>query len=267
MDNLELIKKIKKPAMEVMKENEILASFTIACAMNRLSKFSERDSLTLINANNVMGKTFIQSSYNNDFVSLDGKASRGKRYKVYYTIKECIIDWLMGFKSSLIQGVWDISKICQKLSNKDFNLTALKPFIDAYQLDKIDDSVFEELYPSGQTIIEVPVSESFAYKYQQLSGYNGILPEPQSTLKEVSFKKKEEEQRALTYTAGEKATASGANLYKSYTDRVPYRAYSGNVWLYDGKLINGRYAVVLKKDSIGKEKGFIDGYIKKSELK
>lgn len=265
MDNLELVKAMRKPAMEIMKEKRILASFTIACALDKLNSIPEEDAATLFRANNVMAKVFIKSSYNSDFVFLESTQNRGKRFKVYDSIKDAIIDWLMGFKSYNIYNVYDISTICSRLSNKEYNLTALKPYIDAYQLDKIDEIVFEEIFPSGQTVVEVPISETFVRKFQQLSGYNGTLPYPQEVVKETILKE-EETVRVLSYTSGEKAITYGANLYKSYTDKIPYRAYTGNVWLYDGKLMNDRYAVVLKKDSIGKDKSFIDGYIKKSEL-
>ena len=137
MDNLAILKAVKEPAMELMRESKILASFTISNAMYILNKISSQDADTLLKANNVMGKVYINSTYNTDFVFLDGKYGRGKRYKTYLSIKDGLKDWLMGFKSSYIQGVWDIHSICQKLANPDFNLTNLKPFIDAYQLDKI----------------------------------------------------------------------------------------------------------------------------------
>lgn len=267
MDNLTILKAVRDPAIEIMKESKILASFTISNAMYVLNKMTAQDATTLLNANNVMAKAYTESSYNTDFVLLDGTYGRGKRYKTYTSVKSGLIDWLMGFKSSYIQGVWDIHTICQKLKNTEFNLTNLKPFIDAYQLDKIDDIGFEELFPTGKTVVEVPVSESFANKIQKLSGYNGTLPELAPVTKEIKYKP-EKEERILNYTAGERCIVYGANLYESAISRTPIRAVTGNVWLYDGKQINGRYAVVTIKGNVGKKgEGFIDGYIKKSELK
>lgn len=266
MDNLLIFKAVKDPAMDIMRENKILASFTISNAMRKLSEVSASDASKLLRANNVMGKIYIESSFNSNFIILDGNTTRGKRYKSYASIKDGLIDWLMGFKSSLIQGVWDINTICQNLKNPEFNLTNLKPYIDAYQLDKIDDIVFEDLFPTGQMVVEVPVSETFAEKFQKLAGYNSTLPKPAAVSKEIEYKP-EVEKRVLTYTAGERAVVYGANLYKKAMDRIPNRAFTGNVWLYDGRMVNGRYAVVIVKSNVSKKgEGFIDGYINKADL-
>lgn len=261
MDNLEVVKALKEPAIEIMKEKRILASFVISSALYFLSTVSEEDSKTLFAANNVMMRT-AGKKFNNDIVFLE--SVRGKRYKVYPDHISCIKDWLLSFRSSTIREVWNFDILINRLTNKEYTKANLKPLIDAYKLDDIDKEVLEKLYPSNQNLIEVPVTETKTIKYQQLAGYNDTLPEPKPVSKVTSAHK---EPRMFTYSKGEKSIVRAANIFADPTSRVAGRSFTGNVWLYDGICRNGRYAIVTNKTSLTKDRSFIDGYIKKEQLK
>ena len=93
MDNLTILKAVRDPAIEIMKESKILASFTISNAMYVLNKMTAQDATTLLNANNVMAKAYTESSYNTDFVLLDGRMEEEKDIR---HIHQSNLDLLIG---------------------------------------------------------------------------------------------------------------------------------------------------------------------------
>lgn len=263
MDNLSLVKALKAPATNIMKERKILASFIIASALYYLNSVSESDAATLYNVNNVM-KRKANNRYNEDFIILDSPNERGFRFKVYSSHEECIEDWLLSFRSSHIRQIWDFNTAIRKLTNKEFTKNNLQPYVDAYKLSDIDKEVLSEMYPSNQSIIEVPALRSNADVYQKMSGYK-------PSISPLSAINKEAPEPAVKieppkYIKGELFTVRYVNIFSNANSSTAIRSFTGNVWLYDGVLNNGRYAIVVNKEHLDKGKDFIDGYIKKTDL-
>lgn len=263
MDNLAIVKTLKKPAKSIMKKRKILASLIISSALHYLNSVSESDANKLCAAHNVM-KRKANNRYNADFIVLDSPNERGYRFKRYDTDEECIDDWLLTFRSGHIRQVWDFNTAIKKLSNKEFSKVKLLPYVTAYKLDEIDKEVLDELYPSNQSIVEAPASNPSAILYQEMSGYK-----PKITARSVVNKtpsKPAEKQKQATYTKGELFIVNSANIFCDPLASTAARSYSGNVWLYNSVMVNDRYAIVVNKDHLNKDKDFIDGYIKKADL-
>lgn len=262
MDNLDIVKKIKDPAIRIMKNKKILASFTISAALYYLNSVPVEDSLTLYNANNIM-KRKASEKYNEDFILLS--SARGVRFKKYDTIYEGIEDWLITFRSYTIEEMWDFDAIIRTLRNKEFTKANLQQYVDAYKLKDIDVTTLDQMYPRSQTIVEIPASlVSDTQFYQQMSGYTPKVSPKASISKTPPVEKPKPVIKQ--YIRGEKFVTKGANIFKDDRSNTASRSFTGNVWLYDGKQRNGRYAVVFNKSNINMDKTFIDGYIKKSDL-
>lgn len=260
MDNLSILKTIRKEAIETMKEKKILASFTIASAMYFMNTVSEDDAKKLIGANNFM-KRKAGKKFNEDTIFID--SDRGVRYKSYDTVQDCINDWLLSFRSSIIKEVWDFDALINKLSNKEYTKANLQIYVDAYKLTDMDKKVLEEMYPPSQSIVEVDVLPTTTSTYQQLSGYKSVnTPIGKVSKRERPPKTPEK----VTFDKGSKFVVRYANIYKDPGSSTPVRCFSGNVWVCNSNLINGRYAITTNKNNVNKGKDFIDGYIKKSDL-
>lgn len=263
MDNLQVVKAVKKPAIEVMKEKKVLASFIIAASIHHMNTVSEDDAGVLLKANNVM-KRKAGKKFNDDTVVLNNE--RGSRYKKYDSVEDCIEDWLLSFRSSLIKEVWDLDKVFSKLNNKEYSKSNLQQYVDAYKLTDIDKEALAELYPPNQNVVEVPVNVAAANEittYQTMAGYKPKAPA--GTV--ISKRQRPEPAKPVTYSKGDKFVVRNVNIFYDPNKGVANRSFTGNVWLYDGMLRNGKYAIVTNKDNIGRGKDYIDGYIKKIDLK
>lgn len=267
MDNLQILKTAKKAAIKAMKEKKILASFIIASSMYYMNSTTEKNAKTLFDANNIMKKK-CGKNFNEDSVVLDGDKERGVRYKSYDSISDCINDWLLSFRSSTIREIWDLDTAISKVANKDLSKVNLQPFVDAYKLTDIDKEVLSELYPSNQSVVEVPTVLSNTEAYQQLSGYRA--KDTRARIPGASKRQRKVETTASdksSFEKGGKFMVKNVNIFCDPGASVASRCFSGNVWLYNGMLINGKYAIVTNKSNLDKSKEFIDGYIKKTDLK
>lgn len=261
MDNLELIKIIKKPAAEIMKDKGILASLTISSALHYLNSVSNEAADQLIKANNVM-KRKAGKKYNEDSITISGEEGK---FKSYDSLEDCIRDWLLGFRSSNIKEIWDFDTAINRLQNKEFTKANLQPFVDAYKLKDIDNKVLEEIYPPNQSVVEVdsnPIAKTAAY--QQMAGYK---PKTPATAPVKKKKKEPIPNKPVSFTKGSKFTVRATNIFYGPNTTTATRCYTGNVWLYDGIRRNNRYAITTVKDFVGKGHDYIEGYIKASDLR
>ncbi len=102
-----------------------------------------------------------------------------------------------------------------------------------------------------------------AYKhYPSIMKYNGLngFPKPQSG-KPIKPEKKD-------YSAGAKITLEDAGLYTTATVTKPTRNVSGEYFIYDGKVINGRMRVTNSASRVGRKPvgDNVTGFVKKSEM-
>lgn len=70
-------------------------------------------------------------------------------------------------------------------------------------------------------------------------------------------------------TKGSKITLKGAKLYVSAGGQVPVNTLSGNYYLYDGKLVSGRYRITTSKSNCGRTPVglYVTGWVNKGEIK
>lgn len=72
-----------------------------------------------------------------------------------------------------------------------------------------------------------------------------------------------------TLTKGSKITLKGAKLYVSSGGQVPVNTLSGNYYLYDGKLVSGRYRITTSKSNCGRTPVglYVTGWVNKGDIK
>lgn len=68
---------------------------------------------------------------------------------------------------------------------------------------------------------------------------------------------------------GDKITLKGAKLYASSSGQVAVNTLSGTYYLYDGKLLSGKYRITSSKDNCGKKPigNYVTGWISKNDVK
>ena len=68
---------------------------------------------------------------------------------------------------------------------------------------------------------------------------------------------------------GDKITLKGAKLYASSSGQVAVNTISGTYYLYDGKLLSGKYRITSSKDNCGKKPigNYVTGWISKNDVK
>lgn len=68
---------------------------------------------------------------------------------------------------------------------------------------------------------------------------------------------------------GDKITLKGAKLYASSSGQVAVNTVSGTYYLYDGKLLSGKYRITSSKDNCGKKPigNYVTGWISKNDVK
>ena len=72
---------------------------------------------------------------------------------------------------------------------------------------------------------------------------------------------------SINLMAGTAIELNGHNIYAKPRDKFPSRAISGTFYLYDGKPVNGRYAICLKREFVGESTNCIVGYVNGKDLK
>lgn len=72
---------------------------------------------------------------------------------------------------------------------------------------------------------------------------------------------------SLTLRPGAKVTCNNLNMYYNIKDTKPGRVITGEYYLYDGKEVNGRYALCLKPELSGDNPVTIIGYVNSQSLK
>ena len=63
------------------------------------------------------------------------------------------------------------------------------------------------------------------------------------------------------YDSGTKIICDHMNLYKKFRDTSPSRTISGEYYMYDGKIVNGRIAICAKPEFVGDVK-MIVGFVR-----
>ncbi len=107
----------------------------------------------------------------------------------------------------------------------------------------------------------VDLNESYKH-YPSIMRYNGLngFPKPQSGKPQKPEKK--------DYSAGVKVALNDAGLYSTATVTKPTKTISGEYYIYDGKVINGRMRVTNDSTKVGRKPigTNVTGFVKKAEM-
>lgn len=68
------------------------------------------------------------------------------------------------------------------------------------------------------------------------------------------------------YEAGTRITCDNINLYTKFKDTSPSRTVSGEYYMYDGKVVNGRIAICKKPEFVGDIKNIV-GFVRVCDFK
>ena len=272
MDRLEIIDLVKPAAIETMQNRRILASILIAESV--MISDSKREIL-----------------YNNP---LDLRSVKTDKLFVFNSIEECFECFVEmgiianGYKNVL--GNYTYRSVAKSLRLGD-KINTIIEIIEAYQLDKIDMKVLNDMYNGKRTIIEIDstpfidlyrVRKSFMDKTEKIAtfdideakkvcdewlGYSvfnsrGKPIYVNALTEEVKAKMDlEEHVPAIVPKTGSKIHLNAVNLYKSPDDTVPSRSITGDYYIYSAKKYNGRYMVVKSAEDLSKGTDYIIGYI------
>ena len=273
MNRLDIIKQVKTPAIEVMQDRRVLASFLIAeCIL-----ISEPH--TEIYGNNPL---------------------RLKDYKTdaligFENMEDCFnffIDSILASERKTITGNYDYKSLIKSLRLGTNNESSLIGIIESYKLNDIDMEVIHNMYKGKRTIVEID-TEPFIdyYRVREVFGSKEILGtfdknEAIETCKKYygysvfnskgqaiftnaltpELKAKMEMQERITSIpkSGSKIYLNSVNLYETPDSKIPTRAVTGFYYISDNKRYKNRYMITNKPEYIGNS-NLIIGYINESD--
>ena len=260
MKNGELVKICSEPLMNVAKKynkNEIDPSFMSNTLAHILSIYKDN----IITDDDVNIK-------NNPIGIIDPTIGRIKSFS---TLEECFIQYKESYYSDIFEDgnvSEDITKLAKAfnlyrfdkelLGSKGGNVVDLKeekcePLVDVYRVEKRNNTI-------GTT--------------NNLEEAKKIKDEnPGSVLKNsrgeiVGEKSKLPSNRILStrFDAGTKLICNNINLYRKFRDSAPSRTVTGEYYMYDGKIVDGKIAICLKPEFVGDAKMII-GFVRVSDFK
>lgn len=104
-----------------------------------------------------------------------------------------------------------------------------------------------------------------AYKhYPSIMKINGLNGYPKGSI----HKPKEEKNKNTTFIQGQKVKLKSSKLYAAATSEKAVNTISGEYYIYDDNVKNGRMRITNSKDKVGKKPvgENVTGYVKKSEM-
>ena len=274
MNRLDIIKKVKPAAIEVMQDRRVLASLLIAESVLVSEQYTE------ISLNNPLRLTDIKSD------ALLG----------FDNIEDCfnlfIDTGIIGSNRKNIIGNYDYKSLVKSLRLGSANENAIIEIIEAYKLNEIDKEIVRNMYDGRRTIVEIDgepfidyyrVREAFGNKEvlatfdkneaietcKKYYGYSVFNSKGQSIFnnaltEEVKAKMVLQEKIVPVPKTGSKIHLNSVNLYEKPDSKRPMRAITGDFYVSDSKRYNNRYMITNKPEYIGNS-NLILGYINASD--
>lgn len=184
--------------------------------------------------------------------------------------------------NSLVECLYDFA--LDSSTDEEFTDQVYKSIVKANNLNRFDK---EELYKREGNIIDVPDTEPSVDLYT-VEDKNGTEVLKTSSKDEAMDKKKEvlgtvknsrgvvingvEKSKASASTvhtqlkAGSKIICNNLNMYYKVNDKRPGRIISGDYYLYDGKVVNGRYAICIKPELALNNSRVVLGFVNVKDL-
>lgn len=187
------------------------------------------------------------------------------KIKNYSNLEDCFLQYKESYYDDMFTGKVDeeITKIVKAfnlyrfdkeiLNSKPGNIVDLteeesKPVVDVYKVEK------------RNNVIGVTSNLKEAENMKEKNS-GSIIKNSRGEI--MGEKKKTGSSKILStkYESGTKLVCDHINLYKKFKDTTPSRAVSGEYYMYDGKVVNGRIAICAKPEFVGDIK-MIVGFVR-----
>lgn len=185
----------------------------------------------------------------------------------YNSLTECLYDFALdpftdeGFTDDVYKSIVKANNLNrfdkEELYNRDGNIIDVpdsEPSVDLYTVEDKD----------GNEILKTSDKEEAMDKKNEVLGSvknsRGII---------VNGIKKSKVSATTVHTqlkAGSKIICNNLNMYYKVNDKRPGRTISGDYYLYDGKIVNGRYAICVKPELALNNSRVVLGFVNVKDL-
>lgn len=254
MKNAEIVKICSEPLKNVAKKydkNEIDPSFMSNTLAHILSLYKEG----IISDDDINVK-------NNPIGIIDPSTAAIKSFS---NLEDCFLQYKESYYADMFNGETDeeLTKLAKAfnlyrfdkelLGSKPGNIVDLKeedckPIVDVYKVEK------------RNNVVGTTSSLEEAEKMKEKNS-GSVIKNSRGEI--IGQKKKTGSSKILStkYDSGTKLVCDHINLYKKFKDTVPSRTVSGEYYMYDGKVVNGRIAICAKPEFAGNVK-MIVGFVR-----
>lgn len=189
--------------------------------------------------------------------------------KNFSNLEDCFLQYKESYYDDMFTGKADeeIVKLAKAfnlyrfdkeiLNSKSGNIVDLdesksEPMVDVYKVEKRNNVI------GTASVLEEA-------KKLQHSKPGSVIKNSRGEI--VGDKKKTNSSKILStkYDSGTKVVCDHINLYKKFRDTVPSRTVSGDYYMYDGKVVNGRIAICAKPEFVGDVK-MIVGFVRAEDF-
>lgn len=188
--------------------------------------------------------------------------------KSFSNLEDCFIQYKESYYDGMFKTVAeDITKIAkafnlyrfdkEMLGSKPGNVVDLKeedckPLVDVYKVEK------------RNNVVGTTSSLEEAEKMKEKNS-GSVIKNSRGEI--MGQKKKTGSSKILStkYDSGTKLICDHINLYKKFKDTMPSRTVSGEYYMYDGKVVNGRIAICAKPEFVGDVKMII-GFVRAEDF-
>lgn len=189
--------------------------------------------------------------------------------KTFSNLEDCFLQYKESYYDDMFNGEVDeeITKVAkafnlyrfdkEMLGSKPGNVVDLeeddcKPLVDVYKVEK------------RNNVVGTTSSLEEAEKMKEKNS-GSVIKNSRGEI--MGQKKKTGSSKILStkYESGTKLVCDHINLYKKFKDTMPSRTISGEYYMYDGKVVNGRIAICAKPEFVGDVK-MIVGFVRAEDF-
>lgn len=279
MEHNELIKILKEPSIKVMEEQLVPASILIGLSILIL----DNEDFSTIKKKLIDGN----NPYAEEEITKAGTKSKNKKiyndknktlYRTFSSMEESITYFITTHQSIFkqIRGIADYKRALIRTDGlTEDQREELQLVIEEYrlyeydtvQVDAEDETPIIEVDTAKTKETLDKVAEAVSNINKDIKKKDPVKPVVNtSKFSEVIKKNDDDTVRKENCKVGTKIHVLRANLYNSIYDKVPTRSITGEYYLYSGVEKYQRYAIVSKKEFVGKHTDYILGYIDYDEF-
>lgn len=191
------------------------------------------------------------------------------KIKNFSNLEDCFLQYKDSYYDDMFTGKVDeeITKIAKAfnlyrfdkeiINSKPGNIVDLteeesKPVVDVYKVEK------------RNNVIGVTSNLEEAEKMKEKNS-GSVIKNSRGVIVGEKSKTKSSKILSTKYDSGTKIICDHMNLYKKFRDTSPSRTVSGEYYMYDGKIVNGRIAICDKPEFVGDVK-MIVGFVRAEDF-